>query len=108
MGKRDQTRRTLSCAPHLQHREDEFFYVLEGDFEFLIGDEAIRAEAGTLLYVSKGCLHAHKNAGPQIGRLLVSQTPGGLYEGFFAEIGEGVGIEKIETIAARYGIEMPA
>ena len=71
-----------------------------------MGDETTRAEAGTLLYVPKGCLHAHENIGPHTGSLLVSQTPGGLYEGFFEEVCEGV--EKIETIAARYGIEIPS
>ncbi len=74
--------------PHVQHREDECFYVLEGEFEFLVGNEVIVAGAGSLLYVPKGCLHAHKNVGSQPGRLLLSQTPGGLHERFFEEIGE--------------------
>jgi quercetin dioxygenase-like cupin family protein len=29
--------------PHVNHREDEAFYVLEGDYEFLSGGEAMRA-----------------------------------------------------------------
>src|SRR3712207_794386 len=47
--------------PHVQHREDEAFYVLEGDYEFLVEDRTLRIPAGTLLYVPKGNLHAHKN-----------------------------------------------
>jgi quercetin dioxygenase-like cupin family protein len=69
--------------PHVQHREDEAFYVIEGRFEFLSGGETLRAGAGSLLYVPKGTLHAHKNVGEGAGRMLVSQTPGGLYELFF-------------------------
>jgi len=33
-------------------------------------------------------LHAHKYVGKTTSRLLVSQTRGGLHEGFFEELGE--------------------
>ena len=62
--------------PHIHHREDETFYVLEGDYEFLIEGRTLRAEAGFLLYVPKNILHAHKNVGHGVGRMLVSQAPG--------------------------------
>ena len=106
--------------PHVQHREDESFYVLEGEYEFLNGKETLRVGAGSLLYVPKGTLHAHKNVGEGEGRLLVSQTPGGLYEHFFEEVGKPVDGEggprifedqpdvgRIVALAAQYGIEIP-
>ena len=108
------------APPHVQHREDECFYVLEGEFEFLSGEETLRVGEGSLLYVPKGTLHAHKNVGEGVGRLLVTQTPGGLYEYFFEEIGKPVDddsgplifekqpdVERIVSIAAKYGIEIP-
>ena len=49
--------------PHIQHREDEAFYVLEGEYEFLVEGRTLRMPAGSLLYVPKGNLHAHKNGG---------------------------------------------
>src|SRR5919202_1518660 len=76
--------------PHVQHREDESFYVLEGVYEFLVGSNTARAGAGSLLYVPKGTLHSHKNVGEGVGRMLVTQTPGGLYERFFKEVGKPV------------------
>jgi mannose-6-phosphate isomerase-like protein (cupin superfamily) len=79
--------------PHIHHREDEAFYVLEGEYEFLSGEGIIRAGAGSLLRVPRGALHAHKNVGEGVGRLLATQTPGGLYERFFEEVGEEVGDE---------------
>ena len=107
--------------PHVNHREDESFYVLEGEYEFLSGTETIRAGAGSLLYVPKGTLHSHENVGDGAGRMLVSQTPGGLYERLFEELGKETngddaeppvfedrpGARKIVTVAARYGIEIP-
>jgi mannose-6-phosphate isomerase-like protein (cupin superfamily) len=106
--------------PHVQHREDEAFYVLEGEYEFLIEGHTIRASANYLLYVPKGTLHTHKNVGERMGRMLISQTPGGLYERFFEEVGQAVDevagtlfledqlhVGRIVKVAAEYGIEIP-
>ena len=80
-----------------------------------------RTGAGSLFYVHKGTLHAHKNAGKGTGRMLMSQTPGGWYELFFEESGipadDGAGLPVfrdlpdaagIRAVAAEYGIEIPA
>src|SRR3712207_5451497 len=106
--------------PHIHHREDESFYVLEGDYEFLVEDRTIRVSAGSLLYFPRGTLHAHRGVGEGVGRMLVTQTPGGLYERSFEEVGrpmDGNGgplvfedqpdVANIVSIAARYGIEIP-
>jgi mannose-6-phosphate isomerase-like protein (cupin superfamily) len=106
--------------PHVQHREDESFYVLEGEYEFLIEGHTIRASASYLLYVPKGTLHTHKNVGERVGRMLISQTPGGLYEHFFEAVGKPVygdgrplvfedhpNMRRIVEVAAEYGIEIP-
>jgi quercetin dioxygenase-like cupin family protein len=106
--------------PHVQHREDESFWVLEEGYEFLIEGRTIRAGAGSLIYVPKGILHSHKNVGEEVGRMLVSQTPGGLYEHFFVEVGtkavdgeagplvleDQPNLERIVTIGVQYGIEI--
>jgi mannose-6-phosphate isomerase-like protein (cupin superfamily) len=105
--------------PHVQHREDECFYVLEGEFEFLIESARIVVGPGSLVYVPKGNLHAFNNEGEGVGRMLVSQTPGGVYEGFVEEAGEpatGEAVptaveeasvaERLITIGAEYGIEV--
>jgi mannose-6-phosphate isomerase-like protein (cupin superfamily) len=107
--------------PHIHHREDECFYVLDGEFEFLTGEDTVRAGAGSLVYVPRGTLHAFKNVGEGPGRMLNSQTPGGLHERFFEEIGEEAtdkttppvadgppDAARIVAVAARYGTEIPA
>ncbi len=106
--------------PHVQHWEDEAFYVLEGEYEFLIEGHTIMASASYLLYVPKGTLHTHKNVGERVGRMLISQTPGGLYERFIEEVGQVVDevagtlfledqlhMGRIVKVAAEYGIEIP-
>ncbi len=97
--------------PHVQHREDECFYVVEGRFEFLIEAEKIEAGPGSMVYAPKGELHAFKNTGDTAGRLLVIQTPGGIYEHLLREAGEPA-VEGIPDatgfirIAADYGMEV--
>ena len=105
--------------PHVQHREDECFYVLEGDFEFFVEGARIEAGVGSLIYVPRGNLRAFQNVGETTGRMLVSQTPGGAYEGFVEEVGEpAIGevvslaveqashAEKLVRVGAEYGIEV--
>jgi mannose-6-phosphate isomerase-like protein (cupin superfamily) len=74
--------------PHVQHREDESFYVLEGEYEFSVEGRTMKTGSGSLRYVPRGNLHAHKNVGDRPGRMLGSQTPGGLHEHFLEEVGE--------------------
>ena len=77
----------MNCHQHTHLREDEAFYVLEGEFSFLYGDRTINATAGSFVYIPKGILHTYKNLRSTTGRLLVVVTPAGL-ERFFEEIGE--------------------
>ena len=106
--------------PHVQHREDECFYVLKGEFEFLDDGRTFLAGPGSLVYVPKGNLNAFKNVGEEPGRMLVGQTPGGVHERFYEEIGEEArdstnppvmdgppDVGRIAAIAAKYGIEIP-
>ena len=95
--------------------------MLEGQYEFLSGRQTLREGAGSLLYVPKGTLHTHKNIGKGVGRTLLTQTPGGLYELFFQKAGmpadgDEVGppafedrpdVKRIVKIAAEHGIEIP-
>src|SRR5215203_6300769 len=57
------TRAGAGAPPHVQHREDESFYVLEGEYEFLVEGRTINAGAGSLIYVPRGNLHVHNNVG---------------------------------------------
>ena len=102
--------------PHVQHLEDECLYVVEGVFEFVEGGRTFLAGPGSVVYVPKGSLHAYRNAGEDAGRLLVTQTPGGVHERFFEEVGvpvaEGAATRDaldpagLAAAAAKYGIEM--
>ncbi|HEY5787930.1 MAG TPA: cupin domain-containing protein [Microlunatus sp.] len=71
-------------AVHAHLREDEVWYVIEGDFRFKAGDELLRASTGGMAFGPRGLPHAFQNVGDTLGRLLVITTPSGL-ERFFEQ-----------------------
>lgn len=70
--------------PHIHHREDETFYIHEGQFSFLCGEKESILESGSFAYIPKGTLHTFKNIGKNQGRIMVIITPAGLEEFFYA------------------------
>jgi mannose-6-phosphate isomerase-like protein (cupin superfamily) len=71
-------------ALHTHLREDELWYVIEGDFRFKAGDAMLRASTGGMAFGPRGMPHCFQNIGDTPGRLLVITTPSGL-ERFFEE-----------------------
>lgn len=104
--------------PHVHSREEEGFYVLEGEITFTVGEERLVAAAGTFANMPVGTPHAFKNEGSQPARMLISVAPAGLEQMFFefgVPLPEGATtalppaqaeIEKLLTVAPRYGIEI--
>jgi quercetin dioxygenase-like cupin family protein len=102
--------------PHIHRREDETFYVLEGEITFQIGDERRVARPGTFIYMPIGHQHAFKNDTDQPAKMLISFAPAGL-EGMFFEVGKNLAegespdeaspeeTKRMLQAAARYGIE---
>ncbi|MBS2020525.1 MAG: cupin domain-containing protein [Deltaproteobacteria bacterium] len=69
--------------PHVHANEEESFYVLEGDLEFLVDGVSTRARAGDFLVLPRGKVHAFLVRSAE-ARLLLMVTPGGLDEAFVA------------------------
>jgi quercetin dioxygenase-like cupin family protein len=66
---------------HLHHKEDETFYVLEGEVTVLVGDERIDLSAGDYAFAPRGIPHATVVRSER-ARVLVTMSPGGLEELF--------------------------
>jgi quercetin dioxygenase-like cupin family protein len=94
---------------HRHTREDESFYVLEGDYEFTIGGQTVHAPAGTFLFGARGIPHSFKNIGAKQARILALIQPAGL-EKLFEEASEllrsgTADPAQMAALSARYGIE---
>src|SRR5262245_34691732 len=68
---------------HVHYREDEVFYVIEGEMTFCIGEQTIKATPGSMVFAPRGIPHSFTIDSDTV-RLLVLLTPGGLEE-FFRE-----------------------
>ena len=73
------------AAPIHRHLDaDEMLYILDGNFEFVIGERREPAPTGASIFIPRGTPHTIENVGPGIGRMLVILTPPG-FEQFWAE-----------------------
>lgn len=104
--------------PHVHSREEEGFYVLDGEITFTVNGEKIVAKAGMFANMPVGTPHSFKNESDRPTRMLISVAPAGLEKMFF-EVGvpleEGATtalppsheeIEKLLAVAPRYGVEI--
>lgn len=76
-------------ALHSHLREDELWWVLEGDFRFKAGDLMLHASTGGMAFGPRRTPHCFQNVGEAPGRLLVVTAPSGA-ERFFEEFAEVV------------------
>ena len=69
--------------PHVHSREEEGFYVLEGEITFTVNGERVVATAGTFANMPVGTPHSFKNENDRPARMLISVAPAGLEKMFF-------------------------
>lgn len=93
--------------PHIHRREDETFYLIEGEIEFRLGDETIVAGPGDFVNVPRGTVHCFRNAGATPARMVLTFTPAGM-ERFFEETLEPApnraqaAPDNLDEVVARY------
>lgn len=102
---------------HVHYREDEGFWLLEGDATFEVGDTTIEAHAGDYVFGPRDIPHRY-TVGSAGCRMLYIMTPGG-FEDFVLATSEPAGsrtlpppseaepdFERIAAIAKAYGGEL--
>jgi len=101
---------------HVHHREDESFYVLEGELTMRCGEEEFAAHAGSFFFLPRDVPHSFVVEGDTPARMLTLLTPGG-GEGFFVDVsrpaeGDGlppvgpVDVDALRRIGEQYGDEI--
>lgn len=104
--------------PHVHSREEEGFYVLDGEIAFYVDGERVIARAGTFASMPIGTPHSFRNESDRPARMLILVAPAGL-EKMFLEVGTVLAdgattapppkseeIEKLLRIAPKYGIQI--
>ena len=88
---------------HIHRSHDEMFYVLEGEFLFLVGERQVSARPGSFVFIPRGTVHAAKVIGTDPGKVLAAYIPGGLEHSFeeFAQLrtAQGDDADRGRTVA---------
>lgn len=93
--------------PHIHHREQESFYVLDGTIDIQMGDKTVQATSGDFVHIPCGTVHCFRNTGTDTARMLLIFSPGGI-ERFFEETLELVQDrsaappDNMDVVVARY------
>jgi quercetin dioxygenase-like cupin family protein len=104
---------------HVHHREDETFWILQGDVTFEIGDTTVEGHAGDVAFAPRGIPHRY-TVGPSGCRMLFVMTPGG-FEGLVRDMSvpaqartlpppsdEEPDWERVAAVAKAHGCELLA
>jgi quercetin dioxygenase-like cupin family protein len=102
---------------HVHHREDEWFYVVEGELTFWVGGQVIDAPAGSFVYGPREIPHTFAVSSETARFLLVTEPAG--FENFMRALSEPAtelvipppateppDIDAMTRLAAEYGIEI--
>jgi len=102
---------------HVHHRENEWFYVLQGELTVWVGGQVIRAPAGSFVFGPQGTSHTFTVSSPDGASFLLVTEPGG-FEAFMRTCAEPArsltppppasppGPAQIAALAAEYGIDI--
>jgi quercetin dioxygenase-like cupin family protein len=96
---------------HVHSREDELFYVLQGELVFELDGKRHPVGAGDSVYLRRGVVHAYQNFTTADAQLLIATTPGG-FSNFFVELSAATprgaipAPDRLDAIGKKYGITM--
>ena len=75
---------------HYHFAQDEWWYVLQGEFLIKVGDITYKAKAGDSVYGPRMVPHAFAKVGEGEARLLMFFQPAGKMEEFFKKVSQGL------------------
>lgn len=105
-------------VPHIQTREHEGFYIIEGQLVLNVDSQRIEARPGTFVNIPPNVVHSFKNETSEIAKVIIVLSPAGM-EQLFVEVGKEVSNNNIEPppiddeqkqklskLASKYGMEI--
>ena len=71
---------------HLHREQDEWFYVVEGEYVIEVGEERFQLNPGDSVFAPRQIAHGWAFVGDHTGRLACTVTPAGQLEAFFRQL----------------------
>ncbi len=72
---------------HLHFNQEEWFYVLEGEVVFQVGEQRVDLRAGESVLAPRRIPHTFSSVGATPARMLIAFCPAGKMEQFFQSVG---------------------
>lgn len=82
---------------HTHYDQDEWWYVLQGEFLFKVGDKTYPAKTGDLVFGPRMVPHTFAKVGKEEAKLIMGFQPAGKMEEYFKKISEGIATHMSET-----------
>ena len=93
-------------ALHLHLNQEEWFYVMEGEVAFQVGDQRLQLHAGESVLAPRRVPHTFSSVGATPARMIIAFCPAGKMEQYFHDA-ENAKAEAYEaSFMARYEMEM--
>lgn len=105
-----------SCGPKHSHPDqDEWIYILDGELNFVVGEEKFQATRGETVFLPRNVPHAWAASGKQPVKLIDTYQPAGQIEKFFREVGkysgspaihEALTLDELGKLFADHGMQL--
>jgi mannose-6-phosphate isomerase-like protein (cupin superfamily) len=96
-------------ARHLHHEQDEWFYVVEGEYVIEVGEKRYELGPGDSVLGPRKVAHVWAYVGEGTGRQIATLQPAGEIEAFFdnlATLGSSPEPEVLRRAFSSYGLEL--
>ena len=93
-------------ALHLHLNQEEWFYVIEGQVAFQVGEQRLLLHAGESVLAPRRVPHTFSSVGPAPGRLLIAFCPAGKMEQYFRDAENDRKSAGDASFMRRYGMEL--
>jgi mannose-6-phosphate isomerase-like protein (cupin superfamily) len=70
---------------HVHHEQDEWFYVIQGEFAVEVGEEKFRLKPGDSMFAPRKTPHAWAQISDSGGTMLTIASPAGTFETFLRD-----------------------
>lgn len=90
---------------HFHLHQDEWFYVMEGEVLFQVGDKRVKLGAGESVLGPRGVPHGFLGMGEKPAHMVIAFTPAGKMEAFFREVAVPNGPVMDAAVFARYEMQ---
>ncbi len=87
---------------HVHHNQDEWFFVIKGEFVIEVGGDRFHLNAGDSAFAPRQIPHAWANVGDEPGTLLTTVTPAGTFETFIRDTANYTELPTPEAVAQAF------